>query len=105
MQRAPARGGGSPQYSADPRRGKTTPRQDTFEKGVGQNSLNECREDVETAEEVDEEERAELWHNIASGAASGWDFSSRWFADGQNLSTCRTSMVLPADLNAFLYQV
>ena len=58
-----------------------------------------------TAEGLDPDEQAALWHNLAAGAASGWDFSSRWFKDGTNLSTCQTSVVLPADLNAFLYQV
>ncbi len=64
-----------------------------------------CREDAATAAGLSPDKQAELWHNLASGAASGWDFSSRWFKDGRNLSTCQASMVLPADLNSFLYQV
>lgn len=47
---------------------------------------------------------AQLWHDLASGAESGWDFSSRWFANGMNLTTIRTTHTIPADLNAFLYQ-
>ena len=42
------------------------------------------REDVETAQAagLDETGRRRLWREIASGAESGWDFSSRWLADG-----------------------
>lgn len=35
----------------------------------------------------------------------GWDFSSRWMADGRHLRTCRTTRVVPADLNGWLHQV
>ena len=64
-----------------------------------------CREDVQTAEGLDAAASAALWNDLASGAESGMDFSSRWLADGQNLSTIRTSRIVPTDLNAFLYQV
>lgn len=62
------------------------------------------REDVATAAAVSPASRPALWHNLAAAAASGWDFSSRWLEDGRNLSTCRASMHVPADLNAFLFQ-
>ena len=64
-----------------------------------------CREDVATAEGLSPEDAAELWHNLASAASSGWDFSSRWFKDGHNLTTCQTTIHLPTDLNSFLYKV
>lgn len=38
-------------------------------------------------------------------APAGWDFSSRWLADGRTLATCRTTRVVPADLNGMLHQV
>lgn len=63
------------------------------------------REDTETAEGLDAEASAALYNNIASGAESGWDFSSRWFENGLNLSTIRITEIVPADLNAYLYQV
>lgn len=63
------------------------------------------KEDMATAAGLSEVDQKALWHNLASGAASGWDFSSRWFKDGRNLSTCQTSLHLPTDLNAFLYQM
>ena len=44
----------------------------------------------------------QLYCDIASAAESGWDFSSRWFADQHTLRTLRTTRVVPADLNAFL---
>lgn len=37
--------------------------------------------------------------------SAGWDFSSRWLADGHSLASCHTTAVVPADLNAMLYQV
>jgi alpha,alpha-trehalase len=36
---------------------------------------------------------AQLYLDLASGAESGWDFSSRWFADGNDISTIRTTQV------------
>ena len=44
-----------------------------------------------------------LYSNIASGAESGWDFSSRWLLNG-SLSSIRTRGVAPVDLNAVLCQ-
>ena len=63
------------------------------------------REDEATASGVESAgARARLFGDLAAGAESGWDFSSRWLADGRNLSTIRTSRVLPVDLNAILYR-
>lgn len=63
------------------------------------------REDVATAEGLDDAATRRLWRQLASAAESGWDFSSRWLADGRSLSSCRTTQVIPADLNGWLYQV
>jgi len=41
--------------------------------------------------------------NIRSACESGWDFSSRWFADGKNIHSIYTSNILPVDLNCLLY--
>jgi len=59
-------------------------------------------EDVATAR-ASGRPAAEVWRDIRAGAASGWDFSSRWLADGRNLETIRTTQVLPCCLNALLY--
>jgi alpha,alpha-trehalase len=48
---------------------------------------------------------AQLYHDLATGAESGWDYSSRWFADNKTLATIRTTQIIPADLNAWLYQM
>ena len=41
--------------------------------------------------------------NLRAGAESGWDFSSRWFADTMHLTTIETTNILPVDLNCLLY--
>jgi len=50
-----------------------------------------------------------LFANIAAGAESGWDFSSRWIPPGPNgtfsMSAIETSNVLPVELNAYLYRM
>lgn len=50
--------------------------------------------------------RYQLFTDLASGAESGWDFSSRWFAaDGpfpRQLASIRTTSIVPVDLNAIL---
>lgn len=48
-------------------------------------------------------EAGEVYRELRAGAESGWDFSSRWLADPNDLSTIRTTSILPIDLNSFLY--
>jgi alpha,alpha-trehalase len=43
-----------------------------------------------------------LYRDLRSAAESGWDFSSRWFADGNNLSSIHTTDIVPVDLNCLL---
>ncbi|WP_233555638.1 alpha,alpha-trehalase TreF [Pontibacter oryzae] len=61
-------------------------------------------EDVELAEQSGRKHE-EVYRNIRAAAESGWDFSSRWFADQENLSTIHTTDIIPVDLNALLYHV
>lgn len=49
--------------------------------------------------------RAEAFRHLRAGAASGWDFSTRWFADGISIHTIQTTHIIPVDLNALLYQL
>jgi alpha,alpha-trehalase len=42
------------------------------------------------------------FRNLRAGAESGWDFSSRWLDDPNDLSTIRCADVLPIDLNTLL---
>jgi alpha,alpha-trehalase len=46
---------------------------------------------------------AGLYRDLRSAAESGWDFSSRWLADGRDLATIRTTEIVPVDLNSLLY--
>ncbi|MBU0825648.1 MAG: alpha,alpha-trehalase TreA [Alphaproteobacteria bacterium] len=46
---------------------------------------------------------AELWRDLRAAAESGWDFSSRWLADGTSLATIRTTRFVPIDLNCLLH--
>lgn len=47
----------------------------------------------------------EIYRDIRSAAESGWDFSSRWFADGTQLKTIQTTKIVPVDLNCLLYHL
>ncbi len=47
--------------------------------------------------------REMLYRDIRAAAESGWDFSSRWFADGRTLSAIDTTEIVPVDLNALLF--
>jgi len=40
---------------------------------------------------------------LRAGGESGWDFSSRWFADNRTLATIDVTSLVPVDLNALLY--
>ena len=45
----------------------------------------------------------EVYRDVRAAAESGWDFSSRWFADGKTFATIRTTDLVPVDLNSLLY--
>jgi alpha,alpha-trehalase len=66
-----------------------TPRQESY------------REDVETAEKAGGNQKL-TYRNLRAGAASGWDFSSRWFADSMNINTIQTIGIVPVDLNCLI---
>lgn len=59
-------------------------------------------EDVKVAQQS-KRPAAEVYRDLRAGAESGWDFSSRWFADGKSLSTIETTAILPVDLNSLMY--
>lgn len=62
------------------------------------------REDVELAE-ASGRPAEEVWRHIRAAAESGWDFSSRWCKDGQNLTTIQTADLLPVDLNCLMFSL
>lgn len=43
-----------------------------------------------------------VFRNLRAGAESGWDFSTRWFADNANIQTIETIEIIPVDLNCLL---
>jgi alpha,alpha-trehalase len=60
------------------------------------------REDTELARRSGRNPR-QLYRDIRAGAESGWDFSSRWFADSHTLATIDTTEIVPVDLNSLLF--
>lgn len=62
-------------------------------------------DDIVTASEAKDRPAEEVYRDLRAGAASGWDFSSRWFDDPLALSSIRTTSILPVDLNALLYHL
>jgi alpha,alpha-trehalase len=61
-------------------------------------------EDVQVAEKSRQTKEV-VYRNLRSAAESGWDFSSRWFADGKDLHTIQTTQIIPVDLNSLLYHL
>ncbi len=44
-----------------------------------------------------------LYKNLRSAAASGWDFSSRWYGKKGEFNSTETTAILPVDLNCLLF--
>ncbi len=47
----------------------------------------------------------DTYRDLRAAAESGWDFSSRWLAESNDLSTIRTTQIIPIDLNSLLWQL
>ena len=47
----------------------------------------------------------QLFRDVRAGAESGWDYSSRWFADAKTMATIHTTQVVPVDLNSLLWNL
>ena len=62
------------------------------------------RADVMLAAATDRNPR-DLYRNIRAAAESGWDFSSRWCADGNTLGSLNTVDIIPVDLNSLIYHL
>jgi alpha,alpha-trehalase len=60
------------------------------------------REDMDLAH-ASHRPASQVFRDIRAAAESGWDFSSRWFADGRTLATIDTTEILPIDLNSLLF--
>ncbi len=60
------------------------------------------REDIELAK-TSGRPAPQLFRDIRAAAESGWDFGSRWFADGRTRATIDTTEILPIDLNSLMF--
>lgn len=62
-------------------------------------------DDANTAKSNPNRPATEIYRDLRSAAASGWDFSSRWMDDPQKLGTIRTTSIVPVDLNALMFKM
>lgn len=62
------------------------------------------KEDVALVKDLDRP-AGDVYRHIRSAAESGWDFSSRWFKDGQYMASIHTTEIIPVDLNALLFHL
>lgn len=46
-----------------------------------------------------------VFKNLRAGAESGWDFSTRWFADNLSIKTIETTNIVPVDLNCLMFML
>jgi alpha,alpha-trehalase len=69
---------------------RETPRDESF------------RSDIEVARNSGRKP-PQVYRDLRAAAESGWDFSSRWFADGHSRATVITTEIVPIDLNSLLY--
>ncbi|WP_411030770.1 alpha,alpha-trehalase TreF [Spongiimicrobium sp. 3-5] len=69
-----------------------TPRQEAY------------KEDIHLAADLaSAKEKEALYANLRAGAASGWDYSSRWFATDGDFGSTTTTSIVPIDLNCLLH--
>ncbi len=62
------------------------------------------KEDVELAL-TSMQPNAQVFRNLRAAAESGWDFSSRWFADNGGFASICTTDIVPVDLNCLLWNL
>ncbi|WP_058912935.1 alpha,alpha-trehalase TreA [Entomohabitans teleogrylli] len=62
-------------------------------------------DDITTAKNNPNRPATDIYRDLRAAAASGWDFSSRWMDNPQQLSSIRTTSFVPVDLNALMYQM
>lgn len=58
-------------------------------------------EDIATAAQS-RRPAAEIYRDLRAGAETGWDYSSRWLADGHTLASIDTTDLLPIELNCLV---
>jgi len=62
-------------------------------------------DDLATAAQASRRPPSQVYRDLRAGAESGWDFSSRWLDDPAQLSSIRTTAIVPVDLNSLLFQL
>jgi alpha,alpha-trehalase len=62
------------------------------------------KEDV-TSAKLTKQKLPDYYRNLRAAAASGWDFSSRWFGPSQKLAYIHTTQIIPVDLNCLIYHL
>ncbi|MGE8259115.1 MAG: alpha,alpha-trehalase TreA [Stenotrophomonas sp.] len=62
-------------------------------------------DDLATAAQASQRPPSQVYRDLRAGAESGWDFSSRWLDDPAQLSSIRTTAIVPVDLNSLLFQL
>ena len=72
-----------------------TPRQESYLEDI----------DVAKQKQLKKKHETTLYRHLRSAAESGWDFSSRWFAVADDMTTIRTTEYVPVDLNCLLYHL
>lgn len=58
--------------------------------------------DMSYAHNMDAEQSAVLYRHIRAACESGWDFSTRWYRDGNTIQTIHTTEIIPIDLNCLM---
>ncbi len=86
------------------------PRQESYKQDVDAATKNDFSKAVSAEAWMKDEskfskEQKTMFRNLRSGAESGWDFSSRWFADEKNIASIQTTNIIPVDLNCLLYNM
>ena len=61
-------------------------------------------EDLHLAD-ISERSPQELYRDIRAACESGWDFTTRWFAQSDDFGSIQTTRVVPVDLNSLLYKL
>lgn len=90
----------------------STPRQESYKEDVdvADAVAQELAMVVKMASQKDldkllNEKKIATYAHLRAGAASGWDFSSRWFMDEKNINTIQTTDIVPVDLNCLIYSM
>ena len=63
------------------------------------------REDMEMAAQLAVGHKATFYRNVRAACESGWDFSSRWLAYSDDMSSIQTTNIIPVDLNCLMHRL